>query len=161
MDEQVLENNQMDVEEIEQLEQHSELDEKALLAELNGDDFDPESVVKRKDPKQAAALAAGKQTAIVVLGVFEQGLKMFGHKAFEFDPEGAESVAEAAAPLFVKYNGELPPWLAEYKEEITFVGAAGVLGFSSVQQIKALKAFDRAKEIEQMESEPEATEEAQ
>ncbi|MYM58528.1 hypothetical protein GTG28_04760 [Vibrio sp. OCN044] len=161
MSEQVLENNQMDVEEIEHIEQHSELDEKALLAELNGDDFDPESVIKRKDPKQAAALEAGKQTASVVLGVVEQGLKMFGHKSFEFDPEGAEGVAQAAAPLFVKYNGELPPWLVEYKEEIAFIGAAGALGFSSFQQIKALKAFDKAKEIEQMESESEATEEAQ
>ncbi|MEZ8102214.1 hypothetical protein [Vibrio bivalvicida] len=161
MDEQVLENKQIDAEEIEQLEQHSELDEKALLAELNGEDFDPEAVLKRKDPQKAAALAAGKQTATVMLGVVEQGLKMFGHKAFEFDPEGAESVANAAAPLFVKYNGELPPWLAEYKEELAFVAVAGSLGFTSVQQIKALKAFDRAKEIEQMESEPEATEEAQ
>ncbi|MCC2525516.1 hypothetical protein [Vibrio coralliilyticus] len=161
MDKQVLEENQINVEDIDALEAHTELDEKALLAELSGDDFDPESVIQRKDPKQAAALAAGKQTATVVLGVVEQGLKMFGHQAFEFDPEGAEGVAEAAAPLFVKYNGELPPWLAEYKEEITFVVAAGALGVSSFSQIKALKAFDKAKEIEQAESESEPTEEAQ
>ncbi|ARC91242.1 hypothetical protein B6A42_02485 [Vibrio coralliilyticus] len=161
MDKQVLEENQINVEDIEALEAHTELDEKALLAELSGDDFDPESVIQRKDPKQAAALAAGKQTATVVLGVVEQGLKMFGHQAFEFDPEGAEGVAEAAAPLFVKYNGELPPWLAQYKEEITFVVAAGALGVSSFSQIKALKAFDKAKEVEQAESESEPTEEAQ
>lgn len=163
MDEQVLENNQIDVEDIEQLEQHSELEEKALLAELNGDDFDPESVIERKDPNQAMKLAAGKQTAAVVLGVVEQGLKMFGHQEFQFDPERAEGVADAAAPLFVKYNGELPPWLMEYKEEITFVVATGALGVTSVKQIKELKAIDRAKEIEQTESEPEPTqtEEAQ
>lgn len=161
MDEQVLENNQMDVEEIEQLEQHSELDEKALLAELNGDDFDPENVVKRKDPKQAAALAAGKQSAMLALGAVEVVIRRFRQKSFSFEPEEVEEMAEATAPLLVKYNGEMPTWLAEYKEEITFVTAAGALGYGSIQKIKALDAIDRAKEIEQMESEPEATEEAQ
>ncbi|CCN48932.1 conserved hypothetical protein [Vibrio nigripulchritudo MADA3029] len=161
MTEQVLEENQIDVEQIEELEAHSEQDEKALLAELNGEDFDPESVIQRKDPKHAAALEAGKQSACAVLGLAEQGLKMFGHKDFEFDPEGAESVANAAAPLLVKYGGELPPWLADYKEEIIFVGAVGMLGFGSVQQIKARKAFDKAKEVEKEESESEPTEEVQ
>ncbi|EFP97448.1 hypothetical protein [Vibrio caribbeanicus] len=147
MSEQALEINQIDIPEIEELETHSELDERALLAELDGEDFDPDSVVKRKDPKENLALETGKQTTLALLGAVEQGLKMFAHKEFEFTKEGAESVAEAAAPLFVKYGGELPPWLSQYKEEMTFIAAAGLLGFSSVQQIKELKAIDRAKEI--------------
>ncbi|EKA6056051.1 hypothetical protein OLZ71_003330 [Vibrio parahaemolyticus] len=161
MENTVAENDELEVEQTEAVEVHSEQDEKALLAELDGNDFDPETVVKRKDPKQALALEAGKQTACAVLGVAEQGLKMFGHKEFAFDPEGADNVASAAAPLFVKYGGELPPWLADYKEEIAFVVAAGALGYSSFQQIKVLKAVDAAKEVSEPESESEPLEDSQ
>lgn len=148
----------MEIEQLENLEEvHSEVEEKALLAELDGEDFDP-STVTAKVGADAAKLAAGEASAMMALGVTEQLLKQFAHQDFAFDEEQAKGVASAAAPLFVKYGGELPPWLAAYKEEFAFVVAAGALSFTSFSQIKALKAMDEEKEIN---PEEEQAEEAQ
>ncbi|WP_253822916.1 hypothetical protein [Vibrio coralliilyticus] len=148
----------MEIEQLENLEEvHSEVEEKALLAELDGEDFDPSTVTAKVDA-EAAKLAAGEASAMMALGVTEQLLKQFAHQDFAFDEEQAKGVASAAAPLFVKYGGELPPWLAAYKEEFAFVVAAGALGFTSFSQIKALKAMDEEKEIN---PEEEQAEEAQ
>ncbi|WP_242456930.1 hypothetical protein [Vibrio coralliilyticus] len=148
----------MEIEQLENLEQvHSEVEEKALLAELDGEDFDPSTVTVKVDA-EAAKLAAGEASAMMALGVTEQLLKQFAHQDFAFDEEQAKGVASAAAPLFVKYGGELPPWLAAYKEEFAFVVAAGALSFTSFSQIKALKAMDEEKEIN---PEEEQAEEAQ
>ncbi|WP_234425274.1 hypothetical protein [Vibrio coralliilyticus] len=148
----------MEIEQLENLEEvHSEVEEKALLAELDGEDFDPSTVTAKVDA-EAAKLAAGEASAMMALGVTEQLLKQFAHQDFAFDEEQAKGVASAAAPLFVKYGGELPPWLAAYKEEFAFVVAAGALSFTSFSQIKALKAMDEEKEIN---PEEEQAEEAQ
>ncbi|NRF26379.1 hypothetical protein HRJ45_15660 [Vibrio coralliilyticus] len=150
--------NQMEIEQLESIEEmHSELEEKALLAELDGEDFDPSTVTAKVDA-EAAKLAAGEASAMMALGVTEQLLKQFAHQDFAFDEEQAKGVASAAAPLFVKYGGELPPWLAAYKEEFAFVVAAGALSFTSFSQIKALKVMDEEKEIN---PEEEQAEEAQ
>ncbi|AIU65968.1 hypothetical protein JV59_26435 [Vibrio coralliilyticus] len=150
--------NQMEIEQLESIEEvHSEVEEKALLAELDGEDFDPTTVTAKVDA-DAAKLAAGEASAMMALGVTEQLLKQFAHQDFAFDEEQAKGVASAAAPLFVKYGGELPPWLAAYKEEFAFVVAAGALSFTSFSQIKALKAMDEEKEIN---PEEEQAEEAQ
>ncbi|NOI20883.1 hypothetical protein F0223_21905 [Vibrio coralliilyticus] len=150
--------NQMEIEQLESIEEvHSEVEEKALLAELDGEDFDPSTVTAKVDA-DAAKLAAGEASAMMALGVTEQLLKQFAHQDFAFDEEQAKGVASAAAPLFVKYGGELPPWLAAYKEEFAFVVAAGALSFTSFSQIKALKAMDEEKEIN---PEEEQAEEAQ
>lgn len=138
----------------EQLELHSEFDEKELLDSLD-DDFNPDTVIEKKSEK-ALLLEQGAMTATAVLGVGEQMLKQFGHKQFAFDPDQAEGVANAAAPLFLKYGGELPPWLTQYKEEIAFTMAAGALSFSSYAQIKALKQMDKEKEVKQAQSETES-----
>ncbi|WP_235202617.1 hypothetical protein [Vibrio sp. B183] len=148
----------MEIEQLENIEEvHSEVEEKALLAELDGEDFDPSTVTAKVDA-DAAKLAAGEASAMMALGVTEQLLKQFAHQDFAFDEEQAKGVASAAAPLFVKYGGELPPWLAAYKEEFAFVVAAGALSFTSFSQIKALKAMDEEKEIN---PEEEQAEEAQ
>ena len=150
--------NQLEIEQLESIEEvHSEVEEKALLAELDGEDFDPSTVTAKVDA-EAAKLAAGEASAMMALGVTEQLLKQFAHQDFAFDEEQAKGVANAAAPLFVKYGGELPPWLAAYKEEFAFVVAAGALSFTSFSQIKALKAMDEEKEIN---PEEEQAEEAQ
>jgi len=145
MNEQTQYSDNDDIEEV--LQTRTEADKKALLAEISGDDFNPDTVVPKSDPKKEAALAMGEATMTAVLGISEQILKQFGHKSFSFDPEQMQGVASAAAPLFVKYNGELPPWLANYREELTFVVAAGALGFNSFTLIQELKAIDKAKDI--------------
>ncbi|MFT7682646.1 MAG: hypothetical protein ACI935_002123 [Moritella dasanensis] len=139
----------------EQINVHSELDEKELLSSLD-EDFNPDTVIEQKSQKDML-LEQGAMTATAVLGVSEQMLKQFGHKEFAFDEAQVENVAKAAAPLFVKYGGELPPWLAQYKEEIMFTFAAGALGLGSYSQIKALKKIDKEKEVKPSEPEVEST----
>lgn len=144
----------MELNEIELNEEvHTEADEAALLQQLGDEqDFDPNTAdVKAADDAQA--LAAGAASVMAVLGISEQMLKQFGHQDFAFAPSQAENVATTAAPLFVKYGGEMPPWLAQYKEEFTFVVAAGALGFTSFMQLRMLKASDAAKEVEGSETE--------
>jgi len=137
----------------EQINVHSELDEKKLLDSLD-EDFNPDAVIEKKSQKEQL-LEQGVMSATAVLGVSEQMLKQFGHKKFAFDEAQVENVAKAAAPLFVKYGGELPPWLAQYKEEIMFTFAAGALGLGSYSQIKALKKIDKEKEVKEAKPEEE------
>ncbi|UTV27506.1 hypothetical protein [Photobacterium atrarenae] len=148
--------NEMELNEIELNEEvHTQEDEAALLQQLGDEqDFDP-STAGAKAADDAQALAAGAASVMAVLGISEQMLKQFGHKDFAFDPSQAENVANTAAPLFVKYGGEMPPWLAQYKEEFTFVVAAGALGFTSFMQLRMLKASDAAKEVAESETESE------
>ncbi|SGY98742.1 hypothetical protein [Moritella viscosa] len=138
----------------EQISVHSEIDEKELLNSLD-EDFNPDAVIDKKSQKDQL-LEQGVMSATAVLGVGEQMLKQFGHKKFAFDEAQVENVAKAAAPLFVKYGGELPPWLAQYKEEIMFTFAAGALGLGSYSQIKALKKIDKEKEVKETKPEGEA-----
>lgn len=145
-----IDNNEV---ELDQIEVHSEADEAALLNSLDDKDFDP-AEAEQNNANNSALLEQGAATVVTVLGVGEQLIKQFGHKDFAFDGSQVENVANASAPLFVKYGGELPPWLAQYKEEIMFTFATGALCFTSFAQVKALKKMDAAKEVK--ESQPEA-----
>ena len=137
-----------------EIEQRSDDEQLAFINEFDEDaqDFDP-AETELVSENEAALLAGGKATVTVVLGVVEQGLQQFGHKDFAFSDEQAKNLAEKAAPLFVKYNGEMPPWLVEYQHELMTVFAVGGLGFSSYQQIKELRAIDAAKDVTQNEQE--------
>lgn len=145
--------------ELDQVEVHSEAEEAALLNSLGDEqDFVPDDSEQKAVPN-SVMLAQGTATAVTVLGVGEQLIKQFGHKDFAFDPGQVENVANATAPLFVKYGGELPPWLVQYKEEIMFTFATGTLCFTSFAQVKALKKADAvaaaAKEVKETQPEPE------
>lgn len=130
-----------------ELETHSETDEKALIAELEGKDFNPDEAVK-PDADKELALESSKMTVTVGLGIVEQGVKQFVHPDFVLDKAGVEGVSSAAAPLLVKYGGKMPPWLEPYKEEIAFVAATGMLVLGSVAQVRLLRAMDRAAVVE-------------
>lgn len=134
--------------EFEQVEVHSEAEEAGFLNTLTDDveDFDP-SEIEQQTESDTAMLAQGAATVVTVLGVAELLAKKVGHKDVVFDQSEVENLANAAAPLFVKYGGEAPPWLADWKEEIMF-GVAGVsFGFSVVGQVKELRALDAAKDV--------------
>lgn len=150
--------DQIEMESSEGIETHSEADERALIDELNnddGEDFNPDKAVNQ-DSAKAMALESGKVAVVMGLGVVQQGVKQFVHQDFEFDEAGVDGVANAAAPLLVKYGGKLPPWLEPYKEEIALFAATGMLVFGSYMQIRELKAMDRAKLVEAEQTESEA-----
>lgn len=104
-------------------------------------------------------LKQGEMTATIMLSMGENLIKEFGHKDFAFDKAKVEKVANSFAPLFVKYGGELPPWVLQYKEEIMFTFATGALCFTSVKQVKALKKADAPKEAEQSQLDENVTQE--
>ncbi len=135
--------------EVEHIENHNPEDERAFINSLGDDDtdFDPTEPQKVAD-KHALILERGEATMLTALGVAEGMVKGFVHPEFAFDPNQAEDVAKKTAPLFVKYGGDLPPWLSEYKEELGLLVALGGLGFVSYGQIKHLKAEDLRKELE-------------
>ena len=92
---------------------------------------------------ESQAVDTSQLTAMFGLNMTEGLLKQFGHKDFEFDESQKENTAAAIAPALAKYNGELPPWLEPYKEEIFALIAVGTLGVTSYMQIKALKELDQ------------------
>lgn len=124
-------------------EQNSEI-ENDFLSSLDDELTDNDSDTSAEN--NAMLLKQGEMTATALLGVSEGLIKQFGHKDFAFEPSQMENVASSAAPLFVKYGGELPPWLAQYKEELLFLFATGTLCFTSVSQVKALNKADKDKE---------------
>ncbi|MCR9472270.1 hypothetical protein NB496_03260 [Vibrio alginolyticus] len=102
------------------------------------------------------AIDASQATAMFSLNMVEGLLKQFGHHDFAFDESQKENTAAAIAPALAKYNGELPPWLEPYKEEVFAVIAVGTLGITSYMQIKALKALDKPQSEPQPEVEASA-----
>nr|WP_202602172.1 hypothetical protein [Photobacterium halotolerans] len=138
------------------IETHSEAEEKALLGSLGGEDdqdFDPSGLPVGESEPEAVLLEAAAESAVLYLGMGEVMMQEMVHPDFHFNEELAEKFGKAAAPLLLKHNGDLPPWLKEYKEEIVFTAAAGFLGFVSWRQVKALKAADAVKAKEEAEKE--------
>ena len=125
--------------------------EDALLAELDAD-FDPTEAVESHGVDEAKQ-AAAEATALMAMTSIEGILKQFAHKDVVISDEQKQGTAEALKPLLVKYNGQMPPWMEQYKEEIAAVVAVGVLGFGVTKQVKQLKAMDKAKLVNDSETE--------
>lgn len=106
-----------------------------------------DDVIEGTPVDDAIQLAQGKMTAVGVITAGECMMQQFVHKDFSLDPTQKEHVSDSFAPLFVKYGGELPPWLLQYKEEIAFTFAMGTMCFVSYAQVKALKKIDAEKVI--------------
>lgn len=118
--------------------------------------LDDEAVINGDSAAQfdeSLLLAQGAMTAGVLLGAGEGLIKQFGHKDFALESSQKENVSKSFAPLFVKYGGELPPWVLQYKEEIMFTFAIGTLCFTSLAQIKGLKKADAEKVVNKTEKE--------
>jgi len=131
-------------EEAEQIEHHSEEDEKRFTNSFNDDvDFDPtQTDVKAKEEPETMSIEAAAGIVFMGLMAAESTLKMAVHKDFKFDADQAENVAYKVAPLIVKYGGKPPPWLEPYMDEIMALFAIGLLGFSSMMQVRQLKLED-------------------
>ncbi|NAW87166.1 hypothetical protein [Photobacterium halotolerans] len=129
---------------------YTEQDEREFLASLD-DEFVPDdngTAVQSKKVTDELNRMQGEASAMALLKASEGIIRQFAHSDFQFDEAQLANVAKSAGPLFVKYGGNLPPWLLEYKEEFTFVVAAGALGFTSVNQVRQLKAADNAKVVQ-------------
>lgn len=141
----IIKDEAIQVEAIEEVIQNTD-EENDFLKSLD-DDSDLEGV----KADSSLGLAQGKASAVGLLAMGECLVQQFGHKSFALDPTQKKHVSESFAPLFVKYGGELPPWLLQYKEEIAFTFAMGTLCFTSYSQVKALKKVDAEKVVNKAE----------
>jgi hypothetical protein len=87
-------------------------------------------------------------------------MQQFGHPKFAIDEEKKEHTAKTLAPVVRKYGGSALSVFGDYKAEVLAALAVGSLTFGSIKQIKHLKAFDTAKEV-QSEDKPQNTEQEQ
>lgn len=58
----------------------------------------------------------------------------------EYDDKTRDRVARKLAPVLAKRNGELPPWLLAYKEELALAWTLSMVVGMSYRQIKEAKA---------------------
>lgn len=114
-------------------------EEAEFLKSLDGDAENGDQTIELD---KTLLLEQGRQSAVGVLAIVECLGKQFGHTDFAIKQDYKEQVTDSFAPLFVKYGGELPPWLLQYKEEMAFTLAFGALCFTSYAQINALKKED-------------------
>lgn len=130
--------------EFDAIETRSEADENQFLNDIAADtgEFDPSNVKTEAAPDNSLELAMMAGMVGGGLTVAEEFIKNMVHPSFKFDETQAGKVADAFAPLLLKYGGEPPPWLAQYMDEITALCAVAMLGFGSYMQIKQLKADD-------------------
>lgn len=126
--------------ELNQIDMPSEADEAAFLKSIAGDETEFEPSETKDKPDNAVELAVMAGMVGGGLTMAEEFIKNMVHQDFKFDETQAEKVANAFAPLLLKYGGEPPPWMAKYMDEITALCAVGMLGFGSFMQIKQLKA---------------------
>lgn len=128
--------------ELDQIESRNEAEENQFLKDIAAEagEFDPSTVQAESGQDNSLELAMMAGMVGGGLTVAEEFIKNMVHPDFKFDEAQAEKVAEAFAPLLLKYGGEPPPWLAKYMDEITALCAVGMLGFGSYMQIKQLKS---------------------
>ncbi len=73
-----------------------------------------------------------------LVGAVADGVEKFW-PMLQYEDSIRLKVAGATAPVFKKYGGVLPPWLAVWKEEI---GLAIVLGGVAFQSIRAVRHYN-------------------
>ncbi|TBR44348.1 hypothetical protein CBF23_003255 [Marinomonas agarivorans] len=118
---------------------------KALEAEENQNDFDPEAEKaeqKAEKVKEEMDAQTAQLTAMGGLGMIEFALKRVIHKDFEFTAGTKEYAIENLSPVLIKYGALLPLWLAQYDAEIKAAMAVGKLVSEGIDTAQTLKAQD-------------------
>lgn len=92
--------------------------------------------------EQAAEIQAEQEseesaviTAQVAVMIAEQAVVSLW-PMLEYQDEQRERAAEVLAPVIAKHGGEMPPWLAAYKEEMQAAGFFAMVGFQSYLTVK-------------------------
>lgn len=153
----------------EALQSHSTEDKTDFLNELE-EEFDPEAALEKqeseKQQKQVKAdaeqlmLDTAKEGALTLMGGLEMLVKEAADPRLEIGEENAHKVADAAAPVILKYNVEPPEWAIKYKEEIGLGLAVGGVVLSLFLQHRHLKKADRLAELEAQQNEQQDAEQA-
>jgi len=68
------------------------------------------------------------------------------HPAINYDKDVREKVARRLAPVLLKYDGKLPPWLERWKEEIFLSITLGGVAYGTVKAIREYEAKPQKEE---------------
>lgn len=145
------------IEQQEELETRTAEDKAAFLDDIEAD-FDPEVAIEKQaeaDQQKAEQVdaaqmmqAATQETVLAGVGFAEVVLKEFVDDRLEVGEDNAKALANAAAPVVLKYNVSPPPWALKYKEEIGLGLVALSISASLFLQHRGLKKFDRLAALE-------------
>ncbi|MDC5719425.1 hypothetical protein [Vibrio europaeus] len=154
--------NEEQLELTEELQALSSEDKNDFLKELE-EEFDPEAALEKqeaeKQEKQAKAdgekmmLQAAREGALTFMGGLEMVIKEAADPRLEIGEENAVKVADAAAPVLLKYNVEPPEWAVKYKEEIGLGLAVATVGLSLFLQHRHYKKADRLEALKAKQAE--------
>jgi len=145
--------NENQVPENEVLETRSQDGVKALLNEVDDEDYDTTVVVKdsaktRKEEAEKAAYDAKLDAALPVafrgVATIDFGLKLIDSRLGIDEMQGAV-LTQATAPVLVKYAVEPPDWYKEWGPEMQLAGAVCFVAFMQYKTLIKLRKIDVAK----------------
>jgi len=128
-----------------------------MAKEMSGDEneeFDPTNIPEMSPEEEQAALEATQDmletpegaefAAIGVIDYYEELLQEHGHEKFTITDKKKEIGAKRLQPVIQKYAPQALGLLGQYKSEVMAALWVGSLAYSSVKQLKTLKAQDKA-----------------
>lgn len=133
---------------------YSQSEVNELLGEMGEIDFDPtDTLANAPEPTKKEKIAETKEAVSPYMQRLVSGLsRRFCHPAVVIGKDDVEPLSEDLAAVLVKHNGELPPWLKPYQEEIALGVSVCTLGFGLWQASKEAyrqEALAKAKAKEQ------------
>lgn len=144
--------------EMQQTQNEAIRDEQAIemakeLAGETEEDFDPAAAFVGMTPEQEREAIRGGQellasregaefAAIEAINVYEEAVQDYGHADFVIPDKKKENGVKRLSPVIQKYAPQLLGLLGEWKHEILAGTWTGSLAFTSVKQVKALRAED-------------------
>jgi len=126
------------------------------MGEDENAEFDPSSIPEMTPEQEQAALAATQDlletpegaefAATGVIDYYEELLQEHGHEKFTITSKKKELGAKRLQPVIQKYAPQALGLLGQYKAEVMAALWVGSLAYSSVKQLKTLKAIDITKQ---------------
>ncbi len=112
--------------------------------EVSPDSDTPTEATQTTDSIESAEVTPeAEATASVAVGLLESAICM-AYPMLEYDDETRLIAVEKLAPVFAKYGGAMPLWLAAIQPEIKAVLFFAGIGYGSYMQIKAAKLAEAA-----------------
>jgi hypothetical protein len=117
------------------------------------EELNPAKAIRSLTPEQEKAAAEAAKKFLVQadgakfavtksLNSLEKMLQKHGHEDFSLDQEKKDEGIESLSPMLQKYAPQAIDLLGQYKGEFMAMLFVGSLSYSSVKQLKALKAND-------------------
>ncbi|PCH95665.1 MAG: hypothetical protein COB83_08080 [Gammaproteobacteria bacterium] len=126
------------------------------MDEDENQEFDPSNIPEMTTEQEQVALEATQDmletpegaefAAVGVIAYYEELLQEHGHEKFTITDKKKEIGARRLQPVIQKYAPQALGLLGQYKSEVMAALWVGSLAYSSVKQLKTLKALDNAEQ---------------